>query len=193
MIPKVIHYCWFGKKELPTQYKEYMKSWKKYCPDFHIVQWNEDNFDINSNQYCRQAYDSKQWAFVSDFARLKIIYENGGIYLDTDVELVKTIDDLLTNKAFIGFQNAYEVNTGLGFGAEQHNEAVKEMLSLYEHRKFISINGEYNKIPCPATNTVALMNCGLKIGSSGSQDIQYLTDITVYPEVYFNPMNRNNC
>ena len=150
MIPKVIHYCWFGKKELPTQYKEYMKSWKKYCPDFHIVQWNEDNFDINSNQYCRQAYDSKQWAFVSDFARLKIIYENGGIYLDTDVELVKTIDDLLTNKAFIGFQNAYEVNTGLGFGAEQHNEAVKEMLSLYEHRKFISINGEYNKIPCPA-------------------------------------------
>lgn len=192
MIPKVIHYCWFGKNEMPPQYKAFIESWKKYCPEYQIVQWDEENFDIDSNQYCKQAYDAKQWAFVSDYARLKIIYENGGIYLDTDVELVKSMDNLLGNKAFIGFQNDYEVNTGLGFGAEKHNEAIKSMLSMYNSRRFIGKNGEYNRIPCPATNTVALIPYGLKIGPINSMTIQLLKDIAIYPEEYFNPMNRNN-
>lgn len=177
---------------MPPQYKAFIESWKKYCPEYQIVQWDEENFDIDSNQYCKQAYDAKQWAFVSDYARLKIIYENGGIYLDTDVELVKSMDNLLGNKAFIGFQNDYEVNTGLGFGAEKHNEAIKSMLSMYNSRRFIGKNGEYNRIPCPATNTVALIPYGLKIGPINSMTIQLLKDIAIYPEEYFNPMNRNN-
>jgi len=192
MIPKVIHYCWFGKNKIPDLYKTYMNTWKKYCHEYEVIQWNEDNFDVCSNEYCKQAYETKQWAFVSDFARLKIIYEYGGIYLDTDVELIKNIDDLLLNKAYIGFQNEYEVNTGLGFGAEKHNDAIKSMLEMYNDRSFVDDNRKYNRIPCPATNTVALFAHGLKNGRRNSTQIQYLDDITVYPEEYFNPMNRNN-
>ena len=97
-IPKVIHYCWFGKGEMPKIAKKCIKSWEKYCPDYEIICHNEDNFDLSQNRYMREAYEAKKWAFVSDFARLKIIYDHGGIYLDTDVELIKPIDDLLENK-----------------------------------------------------------------------------------------------
>lgn len=192
MIPKVIHYCWFGKNKIPDQYKTFMKTWEEYCPDYEIVQWNENNFDVSSNPYCMEAYKAGQWAFVSDYARLKIIYEEGGIYLDTDVELVRNIDALLQNKAYIGFQNDYEVNTGLGFGAERHNPAIGTMLAMYGHRHFADNNGGYDRVPCPATNTAALLACGLKNGKTGSRQIQRLDGITIYPEEYFNPMNWNN-
>ena len=106
MIPKIIHYCWFGGNPLPEQYKKYMESWKEYCPDYEIVEWNENNFDVTKNQYCYEAYRASKWAFVSDYARLKIIYENGGIYLDTDVELIKDVTPLVADGVgFIGFQN----------------------------------------------------------------------------------------
>lgn len=106
MIPKIIHYCWFGGNPLPEQYKKYMESWKKYCSDYEIVEWNESNFDVTQNQYCYEAYQASKWAFVSDYARLKIIYENGGIYLDTDVELIKDVTPLVADGVgFIGFQN----------------------------------------------------------------------------------------
>ena len=94
MIPKMIHYCWFGGNPLPDEVKKYMETWKKYCPDYEIKEWNERNFDVNQNQYCSEAYEAKKWAFVSDYARLKILYEHGGIYMDTDVEVCKPLDHL---------------------------------------------------------------------------------------------------
>ena len=95
MIPKKIHYCWFGRGEKPKDALKCIESWKKFCPDYEILEWNEDNFDLTQNRYMKEAYEAKKWAFVSDYARLKIIYDNGGIYLDTDVEIIKPIDDLL--------------------------------------------------------------------------------------------------
>ena len=120
MIPKIINYCWFGKNPLPTSVKKCINSWKKYCPDYKIIQWDETNFDVKSNMFVKEAYEAKAWAFVSDYARLKVKYENGGIYFDTDVELVKNLDFLLKNSAYIGIQQSeYLCNTGLGFGAEK--------------------------------------------------------------------------
>lgn len=190
MIPKTIHYCWFGKNPLPEQYKKYMETWKRYCSDYEIKEWNEDNFDINSSAYCREAYKAKKWAFVSDYARLKVIYECGGIYLDTDVEMVKPITPLVsTGIGFLGFQNAEEANTGLGFAAAPHNACVKKMLDIYELRNFEIGNETYDMTPCPVANTVALMGCGLKTGKSNATAIQHLEGLTVYPICYFNPIN----
>ena len=119
MIPKVIHYCWFGHNPLPERYKEWIKSWKRYCPDYEIVEWNESNYDVTKHPYMRAAYDAKKWGFVSDYARLDIIYENGGIYLDTDVELVKNLDELLYQEGFAGVDSSGRLSTGLGFGARK--------------------------------------------------------------------------
>ena len=104
MIPKTIHYCWFGHSEKPELFVKCLNSWKKYCPDYEIKEWNEDNFDIHCSDYVQEAYEAGKWAFVTDYARLWIIYHHGGIYLDTDVEVIKPYDDLLSNKAFFGFE-----------------------------------------------------------------------------------------
>lgn len=167
-----------------------MESWKKNCPDYEIKCWNEDNFDVTQNLYCKEAYEHKKWAFVSDYVRLKVIYEYGGIYLDTDVEVVQDLTPLINDSVgYIGFQNSEEVNTGLGFAAPPHNPCIKSMLDIYSQRKFVLNNGEYNLIPCPAVNTVGLMACGLKTGYQASKMIQHLDGIDVYPEEYFNPLN----
>ena len=121
MIPKLIHYCWFGHNPLPKDAKRCIRSWKKYCPDYVIKEWNEDNFDISQcPQYVRQAYEAKKWAFVSDYVRLKLVHDHGGVYMDTDVELLKPLDRLLSHKAYFGFEDdGLQINTGLGFGAER--------------------------------------------------------------------------
>lgn len=192
MIPKIIHYCWFGGNPLPEQYKKYMESWKEYCPDYEIVEWNENNFDVTKNQYCYEAYQASKWAFVSDYARLKIIYENGGIYLDTDVELIKDVTPLVADGVgFIGFQNPIEANTGLGFAAAPHNPVVKAMLDIYENRSFVNADGTYNDIPCPAANTIGLIRCGLKVGKPWCNQVQHLQGMCVYPEEYFNPLDND--
>ncbi|RKW32245.1 MAG: glycosyl transferase, partial [Lachnoanaerobaculum sp.] len=104
MIPKVIHYCWFGGKPLPKIARKCIQSWKRFCPDYEIVEWNEKNYDIHKNSYMEEAYLQKKWGFVPDFARLDIIYQNGGIYLDTDVELIRPLDELLYHRAYMGFE-----------------------------------------------------------------------------------------
>ena len=120
-IPKVIHYCWFGGNPLPKSAEKCIKSWQKYCPDYEIVCWNEENFDITQNRYAKEAYEAGKWAFVSDYARLKVIFDHGGIYLDTDVELLKNIDFLLRNACFFGIQQQDNMcATGLGFGADDY-------------------------------------------------------------------------
>ena len=133
MIPKKIHYCWFGKNPLPRSVKKCIASWRKFCPDYQIIEWNESNFDVNSHPFIKSAYDNKAWAFVSDYARLKIVYDNGGIYFDTDVELLKNIDHLLENNFYIGVQQSGLLcTTGLGFGAERENDYVCSMLKKYD-------------------------------------------------------------
>jgi len=193
-IPHIIHYCWFGGKPLPEEYKNYIETWRKYCPDFEIKEWNEINFnkDTGGYQYFREALEANQWAFASDYARLKIIYEEGGIYLDTDVEVIKPLKPLISKGiGFIGFQNPYEATTGLGFAAAPHNPIVKAMLDIYDNRHFKYSDENYNRVPCPAANTVALTMCGMKTGKHESGKAQMLNGICVYPEEYFNPYNRD--
>ena len=126
MIPKKIHYCWFGHNQLPESAKKCINSWKKFCPSFDIIEWNEENFNIDAcPQYVKDAYSQKKWAFVTDYVRLKVVYENGGIYFDTDVELISRIDSLLKYNAYFGFEDGVYVNTGLGFGAVKGMGIIK--------------------------------------------------------------------
>lgn len=140
MIPKIIHYCWFGGNPKPESVKKYIESWHRYCPDYEIREWNESNFDINENDYCREAYEAKKWAFVSDYARVKVLYSHGGIYMDTDVELVQSFNALLDDDVFMGFENDKMVSTGT-IGSEAHNEFLSEILQAYSKRHFVNTDG----------------------------------------------------
>ena len=178
IIPKVIHYCWFGDNSIPSDYKKWMESWRKYCPDYEIVEWNESNYDIHKNRYIEQAYEAKKWAFVSDYARLDIIYNYGGIYLDTDVEIVKNIDDLLYNEGFCGYEQKDYVAFGLGFGAKKHNSLIKEIMSVYERMSFINSDGTYNMTTCPTIQTDVLEKHGMKRNG----EYQVIDGFAIFPE-----------
>lgn len=141
MIPKIIHCCWFGRNPLTPQAEYLISTWKKFCPDFEIKLWNEDNFDINQNQYCREAYDAKKWAFVSDYFRLKVLYDYGGIYMDTDVEVVKPLNELLYYDAFSGYETETLIPTGT-MGAVAKNEWISLLLDYYNDRHFILPDGK---------------------------------------------------
>ena len=179
MIPKKIHYCWFGRGELSAKAQKCIKSWKKYCPDYEIIEWNEDNFDVHQNEYTKKVYTEKKYAFLSDYARLKVVYEHGGVYLDVDVELVKSLDDLLENDAFFGFETKEFINTGVGFGAKQGSTAVKTLLEEYNQL----LDGTKDVIGCPKLNTEGL----IKLGLERNGQLQKLDECTVYPAEYFNP------
>lgn len=184
MIPKKIHFCWFGGTDIPSNLRKYINSWKKYCPDYEIKLWNESNFDVYSHPFIKAAYEAKAWAFVSDYARLKIIYDEGGIYLDTDVELIKSLDSLLSNKCYIGIeQNGNRCNTGLGFGAEKHSGVVKKMLDEYDNTVFDKKN--LINIECPKLNTNVIKS----IGEFSLNDISFLSDVTVYPSKFMDPIS----
>ena len=162
MIPKKIHYCWFGRNPKPALAEKCIKSWKKYCPDYEIIEWNEDNFDISACPlYVRQAYEAKKWAFVTDYVRLKVVYDNGGIYMDTDVELIKNLDSLLSNKAYFGFEDGVHIATGLGFGAIKDHEILEELMADYYDIPFILADGSFDKTTCPVRNTKVLISNGL--------------------------------
>ncbi len=184
-IPKVIHYCWFGKGKMPKLAKKCIKSWKKYCPDYEFVLHTEDNFDLTQNRYMREAYEAGKWAFVSDYARLKIIYDNGGIYLDTDVELIKPIDDLVKLGGFMGFDEKGIVATGLGFGSKKGNKIVYEFLKDYDDIPFILPDGSFDLTPCPDRNTEALKRLGMDIENKN----QTFMDVTFLPDEYLCPMD----
>lgn len=185
MIPKVIHYCWFGGSPIPDEYKKYLESWNKYCPDYEIKRWDETNFDLHSCDFIKEAYEAKKWAFVSDYARLKIIYEEGGIYLDTDVELLSNLDPFLDDKCFLAEETSGYVNTGLGFGAEKGNPVIRKMLDEY-HGHFLLEDGTYDMLPCPRKNTQPLLKMGYKYSG---RDIWKNEFVTVYPPRYLCPMD----
>lgn len=184
MIPKVIHYCWFGGSELPDYVQKCIESWKKFCPDYQIKRWDESNYNFEKYSFCREAYEKKKWAFVSDVARLDIVYSEGGIYLDTDVELIKNLDDLLTEHAFMGFERGRLVATGLGFGGEKGNPAIKANLESYLKREFINEDKTLNLTPCPVITTDALEAFGLK-RVDRTQD---LGKVKIFSSEHFCPM-----
>ena len=181
MIPKKIHYCWFGRAEKPKSVQKCIASWEKYCPNYEITEWNEDNFDIDYNPYTKMCYEQKKFAFLSDFVRLLVIEENGGIYLDTDVELIKPLDDLLNNEAYIGFETDEYVNTGMGFGSVAHGAMVREMIAQYDELS----DGTHATVSCPILNTQAMD----KLGMQRNGKMQHLSQATVYPAEWFNPYN----
>lgn len=185
MIPKVIHYCWFGRSKLSPLAKRCIASWKKHLPDYEIKEWNEDNFDVNGIPYTTQAYKHKKYAFVSDYARFKILYEHGGIYFDTDVEVIKPIDDILVKGTFFGLENEshFACNPGLGFASEPKFHLLKEMLDLYAGIQFELPSGKLNK------KTIVEYFSEMVI-SKGLQPITSIIDFEgakFYPSEYFCP------
>ncbi len=178
-IPKKIHYCWFGQNEIPRQNKIWMESWKKFCPDYEIIEWNEKNYDVTKNLYIKQAYEQRKWAFVSDYVRLDVVEHYGGIYLDTDVELLKNIDEFLKNDAFCGFEQKRYVNFGLGYGAVAHHEIIRRLRDDYEGRCFLLPDGSLNEKTCTQYQTELLLEYGLQMNGR----YQTLKGITVYPEL----------
>lgn len=147
-IPKKIHYFWIGDAKMPEEDRKNIESWRRFCPDYEIIEWNESNYDFSKCRYVREALQHKQYMYATDAPRKDVLYQYGGIYLDTDVELLKPLDDLLYHEAFIGIDDGGQVNSGSGFGAVKHNEMIKDMLDLYEDISFVkkdgSFNGHYN-------------------------------------------------
>lgn len=186
-IPKVIHYCWFGGNPIPEKDQACIDSWKKYCPDYKICRWDESNYDITKNQYMYEAYKAKKWGFVPDYARLDIIYNHGGIYLDTDVELIKNLDDLLENEAFVGYEDDEHINFGLGFGAVKNHEGIKQIMSNYDEIRFINDDGTLNTVASPTVNSDFFKQKGAVLNG----ELQTFLGITMYPVDYFCPMDFN--
>jgi len=177
MIPKVIHYCWIGGKPLPAKMKACIASWRRLMPDAEIREWNESNYDFRQVPFMDEAYRAKKWGFVPDYARLDIIYRHGGIYLDTDVEMLKPLDAFLENRAFCGFENAERVNFGQVFAAEPGHPLIGEMRQDYVGRHF-------STVPSPVLQTEILKRHGLQPDAGR---VQELDGLRVYPKDYFAP------
>ncbi len=190
MIPKVIHYCWFGGKPLPYAARKCLKSWKKQCPDFEIKRWDETNFDVNQHPFVKSAYEAKAWAFVSDWARLKIIYDEGGVYLDTDIELIKPLGPLLeNNECYIGVQQSERLcTTGLGFGAVKASPVIEKMLSMYNGLEFTWEGAP--ELACPKLNDAVVRSLGFC--GDGFGNVARLNGLTVYPCRYLDPIAPGN-
>ena len=195
MIPKVIHYCWFGRNPLPPLAIKCIESWKKFLPDYEIKEWNEDNFDVNIIPYTSEAYAAKKYAFVSDYARFWILYNYGGLYFDTDVEVIKPLDDIIARGAFMGLEKDYDphagataynaVAPGLGLGCNPGLGLYKKILDLYQSLHFNNPDGTINFKTVVDYTTELLVKDGLK-NISG---IQKVNEIYIYPSEYFCPIN----
>lgn len=179
---KIIHYCWFGNTSLPDSAKRCIRSWKKFFPDYEIKEWNEKNFDVNCNRYVSEAYDNKKYAFVSDYARLKIIYDEGGVYFDTDVEVIKRFPDELLDSGFFGLEDG-KIATGLGFCAKRNDAIIKALMDDYEKIGFIN-DGKMDLTSCVDRNTLAIKALKYDI-----KPFFKIGNITVCPEEFFNPMD----
>lgn len=184
-IPKIIHYCWFGGKPKPKLAEKCIKSWKKHCSDYEIVEWNENNFDLSTApEYVHQARDAGRWAFVTDYVRLRALTEQGGVYMDTDVELIKPLDPFLKHKAFAGFEHPRRVQTGL-LACERNFQLFREFLEYYDHASFLLPDGT----PDTTTNVEILTNLCLQKGMVCNDRLQTVEDLTIYPREVFCPVD----
>lgn len=182
MIEKKIHYCWFGGNPLPELVIKCIASWKEHCPDYEIIEWNESNFDLKICPYVQEAFACKKWAFISDYVRLFVLYHFGGIYMDTDVEVLASLDSFLENEGFLGFENETSVSTGI-MGAEQGNTFIYSLLQDYSNRHFLLPNGQMDMTTNVKVMTQAVKTLGLIINNSK----QTISGFTVYPSDYFSP------
>ena len=201
MFPKIIHYCWFGRNPLPPLAEKCIASWKKYLPDYEIKEWNEDNFDVNLIPYTQEAYEAKKYAFVSDYARFWILYKYGGLYFDTDVEVIRPLDDIIARGAFMGLERDCETgateqcevapglglgcNPGLGLGCNPGLGQYRKILDFYATLHFRLQDGSLNLATIVQYTTELLRQDGLK----NIPGIQKVGDIYVYPSEYFCPYN----
>lgn len=180
MIPHVIHYCWFGNNPKPKLIKDCIESWKKYCQGWEIREWNEDNYDVYKNEYIKGAYESKKWAFVADYARFDVLNQHGGVYFDTDVELLKPIPDyLMEEEAFSGFELEDKVNPGLVYGTISNQKVLGKVLKRYEESSFGQIS-----------NVVELLSEILvEEGLKGNNTDQTVGGVRILPTEYFGCYN----
>lgn len=183
MIPKKIHYCWFGKNPLPKLAQKCISSWNKYCSDYEIICWNEDNFDININDYVKEAYENKKFAFVTDFVRLFVLYEYGGIYMDTDVEVIQNLDEFLNHESFSGFESIEHVPTGI-MASSKKNKLIGELLDYYDGKHFIKKDGTFDL----KSNTETITEIMTKKGLRKNNKFQIIEGFALYPSEYFCPV-----
>lgn len=185
MIPKIIHYCWFGDADKPAMVKFCIRSWRKFCPDFEIKEWNESNFNVNQYEFTKQAYACKKYAFVADVARLQALVNEGGVYLDTDVFLIKPLSEsLLERSAIVGFEQD-GLCLGTAFMAcEPNHVAFEEFLDVYRRKRFVLDSGELNMTPNVIYFTDELNSFGLLMNDC----LQRVHDVDVFPSIYFSPM-----
>lgn len=191
MIPKRIHYCWFGRGQKPELAEKCIESWRKYLPDYELKEWNEDNFDVNIIPYTKQAYEAKKYAFVSDYARFWILYHFGGIYFDTDVEVIRPMDDIIARGAFMGLEkgafhrNRPMVAPGLGLGVEAGHSFYRLMLSVYEGMTFLNADGIQKPGTVVSITTEVLYNEGM----IPTEELQNFSGIWIYPTEFFCPLD----
>lgn len=184
MIPKVIHYCWFGKGEKPKLAYKCIDSWKKYCPDYEIIEWNENNFDINCCPYVKEAYESRRFAFVTDYVRLYVMFTQGGIYMDTDVEVTRNLDEFLVHKGFSGFESETQIPTGIMAG-EKGFPLFEKLLSYYDGRHFLDKNGNQDT----TTNVITITAMLSERGFIPNGKYQVVDEFALYPRDYFCPLD----
>lgn len=184
MIPKIIHYFWCSEGEIPEEVNNCIESWKKYLPNYEIRQWNSNNFDFSCCNYVKQAYEAQKYAFVSDYVRLAVLYKYGGVYFDTDVEVISSFDEFLNQEAFCGFESEGRLGTCV-LGSVPNNIIIKKFLDHYNNLQFIKDNGEFDLTP----NPVPITNICIENGMKPDDTIQYLHSITIYPRTYFCPIN----
>ena len=184
-IPKTIYYCWFGKNKKNKIFEKCKQSWRKYLPEYNIIEINEENFNIHVNKYVEDAYKKKKWAFVSDYARLWYIYKHGGIYFDTDVELIKSFN-FSDIKTFFCLQDKNYINTGLGFGSMPNSKIIKKMIDDYEGISFIKSDGTLDLESCPVRNTRSVIGYFTK---NNVYKLQSTDDIIIFSSEYFCPID----
>ena len=182
-IPKVIHYMWLGKKKMPYELERCLETWRQFCPDYEIVRWDETNYDVHKNMFVSQAYDNGKYGFVPDFARLDILYTYGGIYLDTDVELIKNIDDLLYQEAFCGVEKWQVLNFGSCSGAVKGHKSLERFIEEWSKRRLIRKDGTLDTISSGYIDTKIAIESGYKINGS----CQNILGMNIYTYDYFNP------
>ena len=183
LIPKKIHYMWFGSKELPKHLQKCVDSWKRFCPDYKIIRWDEHNYDVTKNNYMKQAYESRQWGFIPDYARLDILYENGGIYIDTDVELICGLDDMLYQTGFTSTEKWHVINIGGGTGCIPGHPAIKKILDVRKNVSFIEKDGSYNRMASGYYDTLPFLREGFCMNGQN----QSISGMNIYGFDYFHP------